>query len=51
MWCGDKDCEVKLKEINGLKSRCIPFKEEKVDDKCVCCGKEAKHMLYWGIQY
>lgn len=51
MWCGDKACEVKLKEINGLKSRCIPFKEEKIDDKCVCCGREAKHMVYWGIQY
>ena len=53
MWCGDQKCEEKIKEINGLKSRCIPFAEEqeKISDKCVCCGKEAKEMVVWGIQY
>ena len=51
MWCGDEACEEKLKEIRGTKSRCIPFEQEKVDTKCVCCGKEAKDMVIWGIQY
>ena len=51
MWCGDEACEEKFKEIRGTKSRCIPFKQEKVDTKCVCCGKEAKDMVIWGIQY
>ena len=51
MWCGDAACEVKMKTINGLKSRCIPFVEEHIDDKCICCGKPAVHMVYWGIQY
>ncbi len=52
MWCGDKECEEKLKEVTGgVKSRCIPFEEEHLGDKCVCCGKEAKHMVYWGKQY
>jgi prolyl-tRNA synthetase len=52
MWCGDKECEEKLKEVTGgVKSRCIPFEEENLGDKCVCCGKEAKHMVYWGKQY
>ena len=53
MWCGDQKCEEKIKEINGLKSRCIPFAEEqeKISDKCVCCGKKAKEMVVWGIQY
>ncbi len=52
MWCGDKECEEKLKEVTGgVKSRCIPFEEEYLSDKCVCCGKEAKHMVYWGKQY
>lgn len=52
MWCGDKECEEKLKEVTGgVKSRCIPFEEEHLCDKCVCCGKEAKHMVYWGKQY
>ena len=51
MWCGDEACEEKIKEIRGTKSRCIPFEQEKVDTKCVCCGKEAKDMVIWGIQY
>ncbi len=52
MWCGDKECEEKLKEVTGgVKSRCISFEEEHLSDKCVCCGKEAKHMVYWGKQY
>ena len=49
-WCGDEECENKIKEIKGCKSRCI-CEEPLVDGKCVCCGKEAKHHVVWGIQY
>ena len=51
MWCGDVECENKIKDLTGIKSRCIPFEEEHIGDTCVCCGKPAKHMLYWGRQY
>ena len=51
MWCGNLECEEKIKEVNGIKSRCIPFNEEQISDKCICCGKDAKHMVIWGIQY
>ena len=51
MWCGDKKCEEKIKEIKGCKSRCILDEEKKIDDKCVCCGKPAKHHVIWGLQY
>lgn len=52
MWCGDSACEDKIKEATGgVKSRCIPFEEEHLSDVCVCCGKPAKHMVYWGRQY
>ena len=51
MWCGDEACENRIKEIKGCKSRCIVEDGEKIDDKCVCCGKEAKHHVIWGIQY
>lgn len=52
MWCGDTACEEKLKEVtHGVKSRCIPFNEEHIADTCVCCGKPAKHMVFWGKQY
>ena len=51
MWCGDEACEDKIKEETGLKSRCIPFGEAPVGEKCVCCGKPAKKLVYWGRQY
>ena len=52
MWCGDSACEDKLKDATGgVKSRCIPFVEEHISDVCVCCGKPAKHQVYWGKQY
>ncbi len=51
MWCGELACEEKLKEVAGVTSRCIPFEQEAITDACVCCGKPAKHMLYWGKAY
>ena len=51
MWCGNEECEEKVKELTGARSRCIPFEEEHIDDHCVCCGREAKHLVYWGRQY
>ncbi len=51
MWCGDRACEDKLKEVAGVTSRCIPFEQENIGDTCVCCGKKAKDMLYWGKAY
>ena len=51
MWCGDEECEDKVKELTGVGSRCIPFEQENLADTCVCCGKPAKHMLYWGKAY
>ena len=51
MWCGDRECEDKLKDELGITSRCIPFEQEHLSDTCVCCSKPAKHMLYWGKAY
>ena len=51
MWCGDRACEDKIKEEAGITSRCIPFHQVKVGEKCVCCGKPASKMLYWGVAY
>ncbi len=51
MWCGDRACEDTLKEKAGVSSRCIPFRQEALSDTCVCCGKKAKYMLYWGKAY
>ena len=51
MWCGDAECEEKIHELTGAKSRCIPFEQENLGDKCVCCGKPSKTMVVWGRQY
>ena len=51
MWCGDRACEEKLKEEAGVSSRCIPFEQEHLGDTCVCCGKPAKALVYWGKAY
>lgn len=52
MWCGDEACEEAIKEqTGGVTSRCIPEEQEHISDVCVCCGRPAKHMVYWGKAY
>ena len=51
MWCGDVECENKIKEKLAVTSRCIPFNQEHLADTCVCCGKPATKMVYWGRAY
>ena len=51
MWCGDLECELKMKEEAGMSSRCMPLQQEHLDDVCPICGKPAKTMIYWGIAY
>jgi prolyl-tRNA synthetase len=51
MWCGDEACENEVKERTAATARCIPFEQERVGDKCLCCGKDARHMVIWGRAY
>ena len=51
MWCGEQACEDKIKEETTATSRCMPFTQEKISDVCVCCGKPAKKLVYWGKAY
>ncbi|MCD8300144.1 MAG: proline--tRNA ligase [Clostridiales bacterium] len=52
MWCGDRACEDKIKEETGATSRCIPFEDhDRISETCVCCGKPAEHLVYWGRAY
>ena len=51
MWCGDLECEMKLKEEADVTSRCMPFGMDPIGNKCVCCGREAKKLVYWGKAY
>ena len=51
MWCGAEECEEKIKNLTGAKSRCMPFEQEHLSDKCVCCGKKAEKLVVWARQY
>lgn len=52
MWCGDRACEDKIKEETTATSRCMPFQDqEQIADTCVCCGKPAHKLIYWGKAY
>ncbi len=50
-WCGRSECEVKLKDKTSIKSRCILENEKLITGKCAICGKPAKEVVIWGIQY
>ncbi len=51
MWCGDRACEDKIKDLTGATSRCMPFEQENLSDSCICCQKPAKKMVYWAKAY
>ncbi len=51
MWCGERACEDEIKEKTGATSRCMPFEQERIAETCVCCGKPAKKLVYWGKAY
>ena len=51
MWCGERECEEAIKENMAVTSRCMPFEQECLSDKCAYCGKPAKKMVYWGRAY
>ena len=51
MWCGDRECEDKIKEITGASTRNMPFDQTLCGDKCVCCGKKATKKIYFGKAY
>ena len=51
MWCGETECEENIKAETGATTRCMPFEQETISDVCVCCGKPAKKMVYFGRAY
>src|SRR5699024_10672833 len=51
MWCGDEACEEKIQDETQATSRLIPFDEDKISDKCICCGRDAEELVYWAKAY
>jgi len=40
-WCGDENCEEKIKDETGAEIRVIPFDGENENQKCIICGNES----------
>lgn len=51
MWCGDENCEQKIKDETGATTRNMPFDQTPIADKCVCCGKKAEKLIYFSKAY
>lgn len=51
MWCGDRECEDKVKELTTATARCIPFNQMEIGDTCPICGKKAKKVVLFAKAY
>ncbi len=50
-WCGDADCEAKIKEDTRATIRCIPLEQEQGRGTCIRCGKETSERAIFGRAY
>lgn len=51
-WCGNSDCEAKVKDETGAKSLNIPFKQPELKGNCFAgCGRKAEKMIYFAKSY
>ena len=51
MWCGDRECEDKIKDLYQATARCLPFDQIPFEHKCLVCGKEAKKVVFFARAY
>ncbi len=50
-WCGDPECEAKVKEDTKATIRCIPDEQPGGNGTCVYCGKPATQKAYFSKAY
>ncbi|MGA8911471.1 MAG: proline--tRNA ligase [Nitrososphaeraceae archaeon] len=52
-WCGDQECESKIKEETGADIRVIPFEGQKISESKVCiyCSKPSKIVAIFARAY
>lgn len=50
-WCGDAECETKIKAQTKATIRCIPFTQEPAKGKCVVCGKTSSGRVVFAKAY
>ncbi|MDR3022326.1 MAG: proline--tRNA ligase [Clostridiales bacterium] len=51
VWCGDHQCEDKIKQQYSATSRNMPFEQKTVTQPCVCCGKKGTILVYFAKAY
>jgi prolyl-tRNA synthetase len=50
-WCGDSECETKVKDETKATTRCIPLDQEPGQGICIVCGKPATEKVIFGKAY
>ena len=50
-WCGDAECEAKVKDETKATTRCIPLQQEPGKGVCIVCGKSATEKVIFGRAY
>jgi prolyl-tRNA synthetase len=50
-WCGDPECEAKVKDETKATTRCIPLDQEPGNGACIVCGKAATEKAIFGRAY
>jgi prolyl-tRNA synthetase len=50
-WCGDTECEMKVKDETKATTRCIPLEQEGGRGNCIVCGKPATEKAIFGRAY
>ena len=51
-WCGDAECEARVKEDSSATIRCLPLEEQPGQSgTCVCCGRTAVTTAVWAQAY
>ena len=50
-WCGDAECEAKVKAETKATIRFLPLEPDRPDGPCVVCGQAAVDTAAWAIAY
>ncbi|MCW4006501.1 MAG: proline--tRNA ligase [Candidatus Bathyarchaeota archaeon] len=50
-WCGNPECEAKIKEETSATIRVEPFQKEQPTTNCIYCNQKAKDLVYFAKSY
>ncbi len=50
-WCGENECEEKIKDDLKVTIRCIPLDDGREEGACILCGKKSSQRVYFAKNY